>query len=76
MSESRKKMTKVLSRSKRRKINTFNKLIRASYKIFSQKKRKETEREGKGRLQEVTHFRIAVGTRPMVPNCSGRIRVS
>jgi len=30
-------MTQVLSRSERRKINTFNKIIRASYKTFSKK---------------------------------------
>jgi AcrR family transcriptional regulator len=30
-------MTEVLSRSKRRKIETFNKIINASYKIFSKK---------------------------------------
>jgi len=30
-------MTEVLSRSKRRKIKTFNKIINASYKIFSKK---------------------------------------
>ena len=30
-------MTEVLSRNKRRKINTRNKIIRASYKIFSKK---------------------------------------
>ncbi len=37
MSESSRKTSQVLSRSQRRKMNTLNKLIRASYKVFSQK---------------------------------------